>query len=89
MLGERAEIKLDFEQIENGLLISAGIKYPSSLFWWIFCLIGIPMGWGLGMAAIFLVMDFLRDPSDRGREHFQKTLEFAKQSVDVKQEVVA
>ena len=78
--GSKIEVLLDVEQTESGLRIWSRIEYPSSKFWWIVCLTGIPFGYGLGLLGVFFVLDMMADKPDGAKNHFEKIVNHTAES---------
>lgn len=70
--GRKIQVMLDIEPTDNGLRVWSRIEYPSSKFWWIVCLTGIPFGYGLGLLGVFFVLDMMADKPDSAKNHFEK-----------------
>ncbi len=83
--GHSIEVLLDVEQTEDGLRIWSRIEYPSSKFWWIVCLIGIPFGFGLGLLGVFWVLDTMADKPEGAKNQFEKAVKYTAESFANKQ----
>lgn len=78
--GRKIQVMLDIEPTDSGLRIWSRIEYPSSKFWWVVCLTGIPFGYGLGLLGLFFVLDMMADKPDGAKGHFEKIVKHTAES---------